>query len=139
MAVITCPVCETANLPKRLNCTVCFVRLPQTQRDLLLLLTFREPPGQRRLRPDGRLTLGRDPEFSEVAALLPHPNVSRRHAVIDLGRSGDARVTDLDSTNGTFVNDSRVASSRPHCLSGGDIIRLGATASLTIEFAGGTT
>jgi pSer/pThr/pTyr-binding forkhead associated (FHA) protein len=137
MAVITCPVCDTANPPKRLNCEVCLARLPRTQRDLLLL--FREPPGERRLPPDGRLTLGRDPGLSPVAGLLPHPNVSRRHAVVELDQFGDARITDLDSANGTFVNGDRVESDRPRSLSDGDVIRLGATASLTIEFTGGTS
>lgn len=136
MEVITCPVCGVKNPPKRLNCKVCFTRLPELPRELLLL--FREPSGERRLQPDGRLTLGRDPDLSPVADLLPHPNVSRRHAVVDLGQFGDARITDLGSANGTFVNDSRVASNQPHSLSDGDIVRLGATAALTIELAGGT-
>lgn len=136
MEVITCPTCGVKNPPKRLYCKGCFARLPQIPRELLLL--FREPSGEHRLRPDGRLTLGRDPDLSPVADLLPHANVSRRHAVIDLDRFGDARITDLGSANGTFVNDSRVVGNQPHSISDGDIIRLGATASLTIELAGDT-
>lgn len=136
MEVITCTICGTENPPIRFSCKGCFTPLPQISRELLL--RFREPSGEHRLQPDGRLTLGRDPDLSPVAGLLPHPNVSRRHAVIDLDRFGDARITDLGSANGTFVNDNRVASNQPHSLSTGDIIRLGATASLTIESAGGT-
>lgn len=51
-------------------------------------------------------------------------NVSGRHARITLTPSG-AFLTDLDSTNGTFLNDRRVVAQMP--LRQGDFIRLGQT------------
>ncbi|ACU53063.1 FHA domain containing protein [Acidimicrobium ferrooxidans DSM 10331] len=49
--------------------------------------------------------------------------VSRRHAEVTIAE-GTATVTDLGSTNGTFVNGERVA--RPTELQAGDVLRLGA-------------
>jgi pSer/pThr/pTyr-binding forkhead associated (FHA) protein len=56
--------------------------------------------------------------------VLVDPEVSRRHAVIREAATGPA-IHDLGSTNGTFVNDSRVAG--PHALREGDVVRLGNT------------
>jgi pSer/pThr/pTyr-binding forkhead associated (FHA) protein len=52
--------------------------------------------------------------------------VSRRHAKILVGRSGGhvvLTITDLDSANGTFVNQEQVLSSHP--LRVGDVIEMG--------------
>jgi len=44
-----------------------------------------------------------------VGVILPDASVSRAHARLDPLPGGRYRVTDLDSTNGTFVNEVRVA------------------------------
>jgi len=49
-------------------------------------------------------------------------NVSRKHAVIEQRESGEWRITDLGSTNGTFVNGERVVQS---ALANGDRLGLG--------------
>jgi transcriptional regulator with GAF, ATPase, and Fis domain len=54
---------------------------------------------------------------------LTDPQVSRRHAALDLV-DGDARIVDLESTNGLFVNGLRVTDV---FLRGGEELRLGAT------------
>jgi hypothetical protein len=55
--------------------------------------------------------------------VLPDPNVSRVHARV--WRRGDAYyVTDLSSTNGTWVNEERVSEAQ---LEEDDVIRLGST------------
>lgn len=51
-------------------------------------------------------------------------SISRTHCRIELTASG-YRVVDLDSTNGTFVNDHRVTRTTLHA---GDVLRLGAVA-----------
>jgi hypothetical protein len=48
--------------------------------------------------------------------------VSARHAVIGHSQDGGFKVTDLESTNGTFVNGERVRERR---IADGDRIRLG--------------
>jgi DNA-binding winged helix-turn-helix (wHTH) protein len=52
---------------------------------------------------------------------LESPTVSRRHARLVIGE--DARIEDLGSKNGTFVNDNRA--DEPIQLSDGDRIRIG--------------
>jgi predicted component of type VI protein secretion system len=87
--------------------------------------------GQTRTVPiEGSLTLGRQTSNMRDAAfdlkdyhgrLL---GVSRQHAVI---RRSGARysITDLDSTNGTWVNETQLTPNKPHKLSNGDQVRLG--------------
>jgi len=55
---------------------------------------------------------------------LTDRQVSRRHAALDFTDKG-LRLTDLDSTNGTFVGGLRVAEAY---LVGGEVVRLGETA-----------
>lgn len=55
------------------------------------------------------LCIGRDPSFSPLAESLgAFPKVSKRHAEIKL-IGGKFVLTDLNSTNGTFVNGRRLA------------------------------
>ncbi|GAB4439620.1 MAG: FHA domain-containing protein [Anaerolineae bacterium] len=62
------------------------------------------------------------------------PIVSGSHAKIELTRKGHT-ITDLESTNGTYVNGQRLKPGQPHLLATNDIIRfadsLGNSASLT--------
>jgi hypothetical protein len=63
--------------------------------------------------------------------------VSRQHARL-LWRDGRLMIEDLASTNGTWVNDVRLAPNVPHPLWDGDILRLG-TLRLRVQVrAGGT-
>jgi len=55
--------------------------------------------------------------------VLPDPNVSRVHARVER-RDGAYYVTDLESTNGTWLNEQRVTSAP---LAENDVIRLGST------------
>jgi hypothetical protein len=68
------------------------------------------------------LTIGRSGQND--LALDGDEFASARHARIDPRRDG-VWVVDLDSTNGTFVNGSRIDA--PHRLSPGDIVRVGET------------
>ena len=53
---------------------------------------------------------------------LEDVNVSRKHAVIERLEDGGWRVTDLGSTNGTYLNDKRVVQS---AIKDGDVLRMG--------------
>ena len=66
-------------------------------------------------------TLGRS---RECDCVLDDPNVSRRHAELRRGSTGDWQIVDLGSTNGVKVNGRRVDASR---LSPGDEVTLGTT------------
>ncbi len=66
------------------------------------------------------VVLGRDKDLA--TAVLDHPSISRRHAVI-LGAAAPATIRDLGSSNGTFVNGARLTGT--HALRDGDSVRLG--------------
>lgn len=72
-------------------------------------------------------TLGRSPDCDVV---IEEDGVSREHARIVVG-GGRVVIEDLESRNGTFVNEERV---EKRALRGGDRIRLGPTAEM--EFVG---
>lgn len=75
-------------------------------------VTFRLPAGAAR-------TVGRGTRSDFV---LDVAMVSRIHCRLVTGEAGELVVEDLDSTNGTFVNDKRV---RRAVLSAGDRLRVG--------------
>ena len=68
-----------------------------------------------------RITIGRE---SRNNIAIPDINVSRTHAELTLTSQGVWTVTDLGSTNGTYVNGRAIAS-QP--LSEGDHISIGTT------------
>ena len=76
----------------------------------------RRPPLCAR-RPDG--VLGRS---RECDCVLNDPNVSRRHAELRRGSTGDWQIVDLGSTNGVKVNGRQVDASR---LGPGDEVVIG--------------
>ncbi|MCI0397234.1 MAG: FHA domain-containing protein [Chloroflexi bacterium] len=68
------------------------------------------------------MRLGRDRQQADI--WLDDPKVSRRHALLE--RLGAAlQITDLNSSNGTFVNEHRI--SGPTLLRPGDKVRIGDT------------
>jgi pSer/pThr/pTyr-binding forkhead associated (FHA) protein len=69
----------------------------------------------------GVSTIGRDPSAGIV---LDDAEVSRRHAVVSVAERR-AVIQDLESTNGVFVNDERIAD---ECrIAAGDRVRIGST------------
>jgi class 3 adenylate cyclase len=84
-------------------------------------LTVKEGPlaGQR-LDVKSLVVLGR----GDADVVIADPEISRRHALI---RAGDDffEIEDLDSLNGTWVNDRRIDA--PIRLTVGDVVRLGKT------------
>jgi hypothetical protein len=78
--------------------------------------------GQELAVPPQPLILGRD---TGVSALATDTQVSRRHAEVRTGADGDLTVTDLGSSNGTFVNGSRISGPSP--LAVGDQLTIGST------------
>lgn len=68
-------------------------------------------------------TIGRSPEN---ALQFIEGSVSRRHALFRVDERGDAWLTDLNSTNGTYLNDQRLEPGLPTPLEGGDRVQFGA-------------
>jgi pSer/pThr/pTyr-binding forkhead associated (FHA) protein len=83
-----------------------------------------------RVIPGGVRTIGRatGADFILDAAL-----VSRIHCRITALPSGELEVTDLDSTNGTFVNGTRVKTAR---LTTGDRLKVGRVELVAMRDAG---
>ena len=80
--------------------------------------------GTREIPLDGEFVVGRSE--AGVGNLQQDDQLSRRHARFYYGDGGSILVVeDLQSTNGTFVNDHRI--SAPHVLRPGDRVRLGTT------------
>jgi diguanylate cyclase (GGDEF)-like protein len=87
----------------------------------LIMVSGGIPGSMLRLAAEGT-QLGRSSEntfqFREIS-------VSRHHAALAVDPQGVVRLTDLGSTNGTFINERRIAAQAPVRLKDGDRIRLG--------------
>jgi hypothetical protein len=89
---------------------------------------------------DETALLGRrdvDRRFSPDVDLWPDDAVSRRHAEITRREDG-YYLRDLDSTNGTELNGSRIAPGVPVKLGNGDVIQLGEAATVEAAITSGT-
>ena len=71
---------------------------------------------------NGRISVGRTAENSLV---IEDPSVSKFHASLMVGSDGKLSVADIGSTNGTFVNDERIAYGTQFRLDPGDKVRFG--------------
>ena len=69
--------------------------------------------------------IGKNPSAVD-AALTFSKMISRVHCKVSRGESGYS-VTDLNSSNGTFVNRQRLAPQRPYPVKNGDVIRIAST------------
>ena len=80
---------------------------------------------------DGQNVIGRD---RDAVVWLDDVSVSRHHARIVIDRSG-ARIEDLESKNGTYVEGKRV--SKPLALKDGNALRLGSVSLIFRRFEDG--
>jgi len=83
--------------------------------------------GRRIELPRGEIIIGRD---DDNAISLPLHTISRRHARL-FERDNLHYIEDLDSTNGTLVNEEEIAGARP--LRNGDLVRCGGAVLKFIE------
>ena len=89
--------------------------------DLLLEIVEGDGAGKQ-VSLDSAVDIGRDPG---IQLPLNDDQASRRHARVSPQQGGAAVVEDLGSTNGTFVNGTRVTGSQE--LQAGDWVQVGAT------------
>ncbi|MCX5064296.1 FHA domain-containing protein [Micromonospora lupini] len=125
---ITCPSCGTACPPGSRMCPHCLSVL-----ETVLTIALLDPPWQTVLEAGGTLILGRDPGSPAAAALSGHDAVSRRHAAVTTAPDGAATVTDLYSTNGTWLDQRRLEPGVRHPLRSGAALRLASTATFQVE------
>ena len=67
--------------------------------------------------------IGRNPSTNTI--ILNHHSISKDHAIIEFDSSGKGYISDLFSSNGTFVNGTRISSNQKFALNEGDIIKFG--------------
>ena len=67
--------------------------------------------------------IGRNPLTNVV--VLNHQSISKDHALIEFSPNGSISISDLNSSNGTFVNGEKIPSNLKYNLSQGDILRFG--------------
>ena len=68
---------------------------------------------------EGTVRIGRSEEENEYC--IPAPGISRVHANL-LCRNGSVYLEDLDSTNGTYVNQVRIGKEQGTELHYGDVV-----------------
>ena len=85
-------------------------------------------PGFIALPPAARLVLGRDPHADIVVGLA---EASWHHLELEVGEGG-VTVTDLGSTNGTRLGDTRLEPQTPTPLRTGDTLHLAEPVALTL-------
>jgi len=90
--------------------------------------------------PLGRTVLGQAPlkigRAPDNALVISDPQSSAHHAEVASAFNGNGyQITDLGSTNGTFVNEQRLAPNTPRSLYANDVIRIGTT-SFAYEASG---
>lgn len=108
---------ETRKIPGAGAGSATDATLPDTP---LLLVSMNDVfPGKRWELRDAVVTIGRD---TERQICLPHHSVSRLHAQI-VRQPGGSYVSDLRSSNGTFLNGQAI--SVPSLLLAGDVLRIG--------------
>lgn len=74
----------------------------------------------------GKNVVGRKAAMDGLDIELDHPTTSSRHAVLHAAaRPGSIKLEDPGSTNGTYLNEERVAKGTPVEIRDGDTLRFG--------------
>ena len=125
-----CPTCQTANSPTELLCSRCFGDISGiTPTAPSVAATTETVPALRLLLADGRQIELRSGDIAGRAGaagelFCEFAAVSRNHARF-VYADGSWQVTDLNSTNGTFLDGNRLASDTRALLTNSQEIRFG--------------
>ena len=83
----------------------------------------------------GQLGVGREAGFSPISGQLDaYPTVSRRHAIVGVAQD-QWTVRDLGSTNGTYVNGTRLAEGETRAIQHGDQVGFSQGLQVRVEIA----
>ncbi len=122
---VQCPVCKSSNPPGVVYCVECGLVLSSALPDDVFGAPAVRPPcfvddgGREHFLRPGTNLIGREGDV-----LLTDSRVSRKHAQATL-QNGTITLTDLGSTNGTFVNGEQLAQNEPRQLVEGDKLSFG--------------
>ena len=67
-----------------------------------------------------KLVIGNGKHAEAVDIVYDSTFVSRKHACLEVDENGNAFITDLGSSNGTFLNKNRLEANKPYTLKAGD-------------------
>ncbi len=91
------------------------------EQEACLIIIRGTPQGHRFFLTQPEMTIGRDPS-ADIS--IADQSISRKHAKVT--KAGDkVTITDLGSSNGTFVNDKKVAPNQSVDLAKEDMVKLG--------------
>ncbi len=88
--------------------------------DACLVVIYGQAIGNKYVLKPGEILIGRS---SQAQIQIDHESVSRRHARIILADQG-VSLSDLGSTNGTYINDEPITEQQLH---NGDLVKVGRT------------
>jgi diguanylate cyclase (GGDEF)-like protein len=91
------------------------------EQEACLIIIRGTPQGHRFFLTQTEMTIGRDPSADISVA---DQSISRKHAKVSKA-DGKVTLTDLGSSNGTFINDRKVAQGESIVLAKEDMIKLG--------------
>lgn len=92
------------------------------EQDACLIIIRGSPQGHRFFLTQPEMSIGRDPSADIT---LMDQGISRKHAIISKSSDGNMLLEDLNSSNGTFINDKRMKPGEKAALAKEDMIRLG--------------
>ena len=75
------------------------------------------------LLPNSINKIGRNPLTNTI--ILNHHSISKEHALIEFDSNRQGFISDLFSSNGTFVNGIKISSNQKFSLNDGDILKFG--------------
>ena len=99
------------------------MRKKAKEQEACLIIIRGVPQGHRFFITQSEMTIGRDPD-ADIS--ISDQGISRKHAKITKEAS-KIRLTDLSSSNGTFVNDKKISAQESVLLAKEDMIKLGSS------------
>jgi len=91
------------------------------EQEACLIIIRGSPQGHRFFLTEPEMIIGRDPS-ADIS--VSDPGISRKHAKV-VKENGKVKMVDLGSSNGTFINDKKLASGDSVCLAKEDMIKMG--------------
>lgn len=120
---------ETASIAENLANTEVIADSSATVIERRRLLHFTASDGSGGFTVASGAVIGREAEGREY--LASHMTVSRRHAKINF--NGSWFIEDLNSSNGTFINENKIVPNEPQRINNGDSVALSHSCVFTVK------